>query len=225
MYKPSRVWNGCWKKLWPEAVKVLHGAPKQWEEIRNIHVLACKVLGEWFSDFNETGIIHDAHNFHAAELTEKDIEQLTTHQITILSLLWRGLNWISKNSRRQMSLSIISLRSSISGRDAGNSSMTQRLSQHNRRRRVRTHNRRMESNWISPLSSLSNTRALHTGCYSTIGGAWRHTAEGKANKDDPFLCCTLCFLCSALCSITMTTFSQGYWQNSHEHGHKCFRIH
>lgn len=77
MDKLSRAWNGCWKKLWPETVKVLQGAPKQQDEIRNILVLACNVLGEWFSDFNDTGIIHDVLNFHAAELTEKDLEQLT----------------------------------------------------------------------------------------------------------------------------------------------------
>jgi len=51
MDRLSRVWNGCWKKLWPEAVKVLQGAPKQQDVIRNILVLACKVLGEWIFRF------------------------------------------------------------------------------------------------------------------------------------------------------------------------------
>jgi len=46
MDRLSRAWNGCWKNLWPKAVKVLQGAPKQQDEIRNILVLACKVLGE-----------------------------------------------------------------------------------------------------------------------------------------------------------------------------------
>jgi hypothetical protein len=78
MDKLSRAWNGCWRKMWPEAVKVLQGAPKQQDEIRNILVFARKVLGEWFSDFDDIGIIHDVLNFHAVELIEKDLEQLTT---------------------------------------------------------------------------------------------------------------------------------------------------
>jgi hypothetical protein len=40
-------------------------------------VFAHKVLRELFSDFDDTGIIHDVFNFHAVELTEKDLEQLT----------------------------------------------------------------------------------------------------------------------------------------------------
>jgi hypothetical protein len=78
MDKLSRAWNGCWKKLWPEAVKDLQGAPKQQDEIKNIPVLACKVLGELFADFDENGIVHNALNFHTADLTEKDLEQPTT---------------------------------------------------------------------------------------------------------------------------------------------------
>jgi len=46
MDKLSRAWNGYWEKLWPETFKVLQGAPRQQDEIRNILVLACKVLGE-----------------------------------------------------------------------------------------------------------------------------------------------------------------------------------
>jgi len=46
MDKLSTAWNGCWKKMWPEEVKALHGAPKQQDEIRNILVFACQVLGE-----------------------------------------------------------------------------------------------------------------------------------------------------------------------------------
>jgi len=46
MDRLSRAWNGCWKKLWPEAAKVLKGTPRQQDEIRNILVLACIVLGE-----------------------------------------------------------------------------------------------------------------------------------------------------------------------------------
>ena len=40
-------------------------------------MFAHQVLGERFSDFDDTGIIHDVLNFHALELTEKDLEQLT----------------------------------------------------------------------------------------------------------------------------------------------------
>ena len=132
------------------------------------------------------------------------------NQIMILSLLWTGFSWTSKNSKRQMSFLIISLRSSISWSDAWNSSMTQRLSQHKRRRHVRTYKRRMHSNLGSPLSSLSKTQALQTGCQSTIGGVWRHTAEeGKAYKDNPFLCCNFNLL---LCPALSAPLSQ--WQLS-----------
>jgi hypothetical protein len=43
--KLSRAWNGCWRKMWSEAVKVLQKAPKQQDKMRNILVFAHKVLG------------------------------------------------------------------------------------------------------------------------------------------------------------------------------------
>jgi len=38
--------NGWWKKLCPEAVNDCWGFPNQQDKLRNIHFLACKVLGE-----------------------------------------------------------------------------------------------------------------------------------------------------------------------------------
>lgn len=111
-------------------------------------------------------------------------------QIMILSLLWRGLSWISKNSRRQMSLSIISLRSSISGRDAWNSSMTHRLSQHNRRRCVRTYNRRMQSKWRSSLSSLPKLEHYTQAIRAPLEVCEDIQQKAKHTKMTPFFAVT-----------------------------------
>jgi hypothetical protein len=44
----STTANGSWKKLWPEASNEFHLFPKQQEKIRNILILAFKLLGEGF---------------------------------------------------------------------------------------------------------------------------------------------------------------------------------
>lgn len=66
--------NGSWKKLWPEAVNDFHGLPNQQDEI--ISLLTNKVPGEGFPDLEEADI-QEFFDAHAAELTEKNLEQLT----------------------------------------------------------------------------------------------------------------------------------------------------
>jgi len=47
MDKLSRAWNGCWRMMWPEAVKVLQGAPKEQDEIISL----CLPTKFWENDF------------------------------------------------------------------------------------------------------------------------------------------------------------------------------
>jgi len=68
--------NGCWEKLWSEAVNDFWGFMKQQDRIRNSLVLAHKVPGEVFSDLQEADI-PEVLNICADQLTEGDLEKLT----------------------------------------------------------------------------------------------------------------------------------------------------
>uniref|UniRef100_UPI0035902DA6 tigger transposable element-derived protein 1-like n=1 Tax=Myxine glutinosa TaxID=7769 RepID=UPI0035902DA6 len=71
----STTLNGCWRKLWPEAVHDFQGFPIQQDEIRNILVLARQVKEEGFADLEEADIVEVLES-HDDELTEEDLEEL-----------------------------------------------------------------------------------------------------------------------------------------------------
>ena len=68
--------NGCWEKLWSEAVNDFRGFMKQQDRIRNVLVLAHKLPGEVFPDLQEADI-PEVLNICADQLTEGDLQNLT----------------------------------------------------------------------------------------------------------------------------------------------------
>jgi hypothetical protein len=71
----SLALNGYQKKFCSEAANDFQGLHNQQDEIKNILVLACKVLGEGFPELEEANIL-EFLNSHTAELTEEEPEEL-----------------------------------------------------------------------------------------------------------------------------------------------------
>ena len=77
--KPASV-NGCWKNPWPECVNEFAGftpARKEFcEHVAKIMALARQVVGEGFSDLQESEV-EELLEGHAEHLTDEDLEELT----------------------------------------------------------------------------------------------------------------------------------------------------
>lgn len=69
--------NGCWKMLLRKAVNGIQGFLSQQNAAGNIHLLVHKVAREGFSHLEKTHM-QEVPDSHADDLTEGDIEQLTT---------------------------------------------------------------------------------------------------------------------------------------------------
>jgi len=73
----SMALNGCWKKLWSEAVCDFQGFPEQQEEMKDFLVLASDVSSEEGFQLVEEGDIQEALESHDAEFTVEDLGRLT----------------------------------------------------------------------------------------------------------------------------------------------------
>jgi hypothetical protein len=67
----STALNGCWTKLWPEAVNDFQGFPKQQDKIRNILVLAHNIPGGF--SYVVEGDIQEFLDANSTVLIDEDI--------------------------------------------------------------------------------------------------------------------------------------------------------
>ena len=67
--------NGCWKKLWPEAVKKSSTVTDLSKELEKIVSIARNVGGDGFEDM-ETSDIEEVIYSNSSELTEDDMEEI-----------------------------------------------------------------------------------------------------------------------------------------------------
>jgi hypothetical protein len=86
----SMALRGCRKKLWPGTVNDLQGFTNQQAKIRHSFILACKVPGERFPDFEEAHI-EKVLDTHAAEIIEEELDKSWQYSVNQFRTIWESL--------------------------------------------------------------------------------------------------------------------------------------